>query len=89
MSQSPVLCLYIDEETQLRLHEERYAEEYFALIELNRAYLREWMPWAAYENSLEETKIYMRRTLLQFANNEALQTGIWYQNRLVGSIGYN
>jgi hypothetical protein len=56
MSQSPVLYLPIDEETQLRLHEEWYAEEYFALIERNRAYLREWMPWAAYEGSLEETK---------------------------------
>lgn len=88
MTQSPVLCLLIDQETQLRLHEERYAEEYFALTERNRAYLREWMPWAAYEGSLEDMKAYMKQTLLQFANNEGLQTGIWYQNRLVGSIGY-
>src|SRR5260221_9568105 len=29
-----------------------------------------------------------KQTLLQFANNEGLQTGTWYQNRLVGSIGY-
>ena len=88
MSHSPVLCIPIDQELQLRLHEERYAEEYFALIERNRAYLQQWMPWAAYEGSLEETKAYMKQTLLQFANNEGLQTGIWYQDRLVGSIGY-
>jgi len=88
MSQSPALHLPIDEETQLRLHEERYAQEYFALRERNRASLRKWMPWAAYEGSLEETKAYMKQSLLQFAHNEGLQTGIWYQNRLVGSIGY-
>src|SRR5258708_34438721 len=88
MSQSPVLHLPIDEETQLRLHEERYAEEYFALIERNRASLRKWMPWAAYEGSLEETKADMKQTLFQFAHNEGLQAAIWYQNRLVGSIGY-
>lgn len=88
MSQSPVLCIPIDEELHLRLHEEQYAEEYFALIERNRAYLREWMPWAASESSLEETKAYMKQTLLQFANKEELQLGIWYQNRLVGAIGY-
>ena len=41
MSQAPVLCLRIDEEIQLRLHEEQYAEEYFALIERNRSHLRE------------------------------------------------
>ena len=49
MSQSPVLCIPIDEEIHLRLYEEQYAEEYFALIERNRAYLQRWMPWAAYE----------------------------------------
>ncbi|HYX51077.1 MAG TPA: GNAT family protein [Ktedonobacteraceae bacterium] len=88
MSQPAVLCFSIDEEIQLRLHEEQYAEEYFALIESNRAYLREWMPWAASEGSLEETKAYMKQTLLQFANNEEVQLGIWYQNGLVGAFGY-
>lgn len=87
MGQSPVLCLAIDEEIQLRLFEERYAEEYFALIELNRVYLQEWMPWAAYESALEDLKAYMKQTLLQFANNEDMDMGIWYQNRLVGAIG--
>ncbi len=89
MNQSPVLHLSVDEETQLRLLEERHAGEYFALIERNRTYLQEWMPWAAYENSLEDIKAYMKHTLLQFANNEGLQTGIWHRNRLVGSIGYS
>ncbi len=88
MSPSPVLSLPIDDETQLRLLEEQCAEEYFALIERNRTYLQEWMSWAAYEGSLDETKAYMKQTLHQFANNEGLQTGIWYQNRLVGVIGY-
>ena len=88
MNQTPVLHLPVDEEAQLRLLEERYAGEYFALIDRNRAYLQQWMPWAAFENSLEDIRAYMKHTLLQFANNEGLQTGIWYQNRLAGSIGY-
>jgi ribosomal-protein-serine acetyltransferase len=88
MSQSPVLCIPIDEEIQLRLHEEQYAEEYFALIERNRSHLREWMPWAADEASLAETKAYMKQTLLRFATKEEVQLGIWYQNRLVGAFGY-
>jgi ribosomal-protein-serine acetyltransferase len=73
MSQSPVLCLPIDEELQLRLYEEQYAEEYFALLERNRTHLREWMPWAASAGSLEETKASMKQTLLQLANTEELQ----------------
>jgi ribosomal-protein-serine acetyltransferase len=88
MSPSPVLSLPIDDQTQLRLLEERYAEEFFALIERNRTYLQEWMSWAAYDGSLDETKAYMKQALHQFANSEGLETGIWYQNRLVGVIGY-
>jgi ribosomal-protein-serine acetyltransferase len=88
MNQSPVLCIPIDEELQLRLYEEQYAEEYFALIQRNRSYLQEWMSWAHSEDSLEETKAYMKQTLLKFVNNEELQLGIWYQNMLVGAFGY-
>lgn len=32
MSARPVLCIQVDEETQLRLLEERHVEVYFALI---------------------------------------------------------
>lgn len=88
MATIPFLCIPIDNETHLRLHEDCYAEEYFALIERNRAYLRQWQPWAAYNGSVDATRAYMKQTLLQFANAEGLQTGIWYQDRLVGSIGY-
>lgn len=87
MSESPVLGLPVDGETQLRLLEPRYAEDYFALIERNRTYLRQWMPWAADEDSLQETRAYMRLVLGRFADNGELPAGIWYQHVLVGSIG--
>jgi ribosomal-protein-serine acetyltransferase len=88
MSNVPVLCITIDEELQLRLLEERYAREFFALIVCNRTYLREWMSWAANEGSIDDTRTFMKQTLLQFANNEGFHAGIWYRNSLVGSIGY-
>ena len=39
MSNKPVLCIQVHEDTQLRLLEERHVEDYFALIERNKAYL--------------------------------------------------
>ena len=39
MSNKPVLCIEVNEDTQLRLLEERHVEDYFALIERNKAYL--------------------------------------------------
>ena len=35
----------IDEDTELRLHHERHADELFVLVDRNRAYLWEWLPW--------------------------------------------
>jgi ribosomal-protein-serine acetyltransferase len=79
----------IDADTELRLHEERYASAYFALIDQNRAYLREWMPWLDYEQSCETTAQYIRGTLKQFADNLGFQSGIWYQGQIAGSIGFH
>ena len=41
-STTPVLGIQVQAEIHLRLLEERHVEEYVALIERNRAYLREW-----------------------------------------------
>ena len=42
MNSMPVLCFQVNAKIQLRLLEERHVEEYFALIERNRAFLQEW-----------------------------------------------
>ncbi len=43
MNTTPVLCFQVNEEIQLRLLEERHAEDYFALIERNHDYLQGWI----------------------------------------------
>ena len=53
MSDKPVLCIQVNEETQLRLLEERHVEEYIALIERNQEHLHEWIAVEAYEGSVE------------------------------------
>ena len=85
----PVLCIQIDEETQLRLVEERHAEEYYALVERNKEHLHAWMGWVNEENSVESNRSYIKHMLQQFANNQGFQMGIWYQGRIVGSIAFN
>ena len=88
MNTTPVLCLQVNAELQLRLLEERHVEEYFALIERNRAYLREWDVSEAYEESVETLRVYVKQHLLQFANGEGYHLGIWYQGTLAGLLAY-
>lgn len=88
MNSTPVLCFQVNEEIQLRLLEERHAEEYFALIERNHDYLQEWIAVEAYEGSVELLRAYVKQRLLQFVEGSGYHLGIWYQEALVGLLDY-
>jgi ribosomal-protein-serine acetyltransferase len=88
MNTTPVLCLQVNEEIQLRLLEERHTEDYFALIERNHDYLQEWIAVEAYEGSVEILRAYVKQHLLQFVEGSGYHLGIWYQDALVGLLDY-
>jgi ribosomal-protein-serine acetyltransferase len=88
MSNKAVLCIQVNEETQLRLFEERHVEDYFALIERNQAYLHEWIAVPAYEGAVETLKAYVKQRLLHFVEGSGYHLGIWYQDALVGILDY-
>ncbi len=86
MAGTPVLAIQIDEELQLRLQEERDASELFAVIDRNREHLRKWLGWVDV-STLESVRKHIQQTLFNFVEGKGIQTTIWYQGRLVGSIG--
>lgn len=88
MSNKAVLCIQVNEEMQLRLFEERHVEDYFALIERNKAYLHEWIAVPAYEEAVETLKAYVKQRLLHFIEGSGYHVGIWYQDALVGILDY-
>jgi ribosomal-protein-serine acetyltransferase len=89
MTFRPRLCIRIDEETELRIYEERHAQEVAELVDQNRAYLRQWLPWLDDSRTVEDSKAFIRGSLQQFARNEGFQTGIWYRDTFAGGIGYH
>jgi ribosomal-protein-serine acetyltransferase len=88
MSNKALLCLQVNDETQLRLLEERHVEDYFALLERNQAYLHEWIAVEAYEGSVETLRAYVKQRLLHFVEGSGYHLGIWYQGALVGILDY-
>jgi ribosomal-protein-serine acetyltransferase len=78
----------VNEETQLRVLEERHVEDYFALIERNQEHLHAWVAVEAYEGSVDTLRAYVKQRLLQFINGEGYHLGIWYQDALVGILDY-
>ncbi len=87
MTNSSRFLLPVDAELELRLIVEWEAEELFHLIDTNRSYLRQWLPWVDAERSLEDSQAFIQRSLQEYLNNEGIQMGIYYQGRLVGVIG--
>jgi ribosomal-protein-serine acetyltransferase len=79
----------IDEEVELHILEEWDAEEMYPLIERNRDYLRQWLPWVDYETSVEDSQSFIRRCLQQYLDNESFTLGIRYRGQLAGTIGYH
>lgn len=83
------LCIRLDEDTELRIYEERHAREVAQLVDENRAYLRQWLPWVDNSRSVEDSKAFIQNSLQQFAHNEGFQMGVWYKGKLAGGIGYH
>jgi ribosomal-protein-serine acetyltransferase len=79
----------LSETTELRLLEERHAQELSDLTERNREYLRAWLPWVDSSRTVEDRKRFIKDTLKQFAENKGFVAGIWYEGHLAGVIGYD
>lgn len=77
----------VDEEVSLKLLEQYDAEEVYAVLDRNREYLREWLPWVDGMQKAEDYEPVIKIWLEQFANNDGFQTGIFYQGKFVGMVG--
>jgi len=62
----------------LRLLEERHAAPVFALVDRDREYLREWLPWVDSTLRQEDTLSFIRASLEQFASNSGFAAGVWW-----------
>ena len=79
----------LSENAEVRLLEERHAQELTDLIERNREHLRAWLPWVDTNRTVEDRKNFIRGALKQFAHNKGFVAGIWHEGRLAGVIGYD
>jgi ribosomal-protein-serine acetyltransferase len=82
-----VLARSLGEGVELRLLDERDAAALFALIDANRARLREWLPWVENEQSAEGTWRFLRAARRQLDDNRGGQYAIWEHGQLAGVVG--
>lgn len=71
----------------IRLFELKDAEAVFAVVERNRAYLRQWLPWVDFTSSAENIRNFIVRVREQFETGRGPQAGIWIEGEFAGSVG--
>jgi ribosomal-protein-serine acetyltransferase len=77
----------IDDKIELRLLEERHAEELFALLDQNRSHLQSELIWLNDQFfSADHAKEYIKAGLERFAANNGLRAGIWLRGNLAGIV---
>ena len=86
---SGMIKIAIEDGLYLKSLELREAEELLLLIDANRPYLREWLPWLDMTRSIDEMIVFVESTLRQLASNQGFQTAIWHHGQIVGIIGYH
>ncbi|NRD78329.1 GNAT family N-acetyltransferase [Bacillus sp. BRMEA1] len=82
-----MFTLKVDHEIELQLFQRHHALTLFQLVEENRDHLSQWLPWVSTMVTLYQFETVIPVWLNQFAENQALNVGILYRGKLVGSIG--
>ncbi len=65
------------------------AEIIFNLVNENREYLREWLPWLDNTMSIKDTIKFINSCIIGYKNKDNLTFSIKYKNNIIGIISYN
>ncbi|GBG94682.1 ribosomal-protein-serine acetyltransferase [Ligilactobacillus salitolerans] len=80
----------IDDEVSLAIpRPTQDSEILFNLIDKDRTELSTWLPWVKFVKSSEDEEGSLKEALQNYANGKALDTIIFYQNKIAGMISFN
>jgi len=79
--------IQISENITIELVENRHAQGIFSLVETDRDYLRTWLPWVDYANSVEFIENFVKGS--QQRNKDGVELGlvILEKEKVIGRIG--
>lgn len=82
-----MLHIPLTDEAELLQLAPDHAEELFALVAANRAYLRAWLPWVDDMRTADNSRDFIARMAREYAEGGNPTAVIRYRDRLAGVIG--
>jgi len=83
-----ILEIEIDEKLSLREIQVTDAPAIFGIIDSNREYLRQWLPFVDFTHKVSDTESYIKSILVHPHETRELTYVIIYENVIVGLIGF-
>lgn len=78
----------LDSEIGLLLLQESMDTRLCQLVNENREYLAKWLPWVPNSQTPQHYQAYIKQSLTQYANGQAVECAIEYQGIIVGVCGF-
>ena len=85
----PARLLHVQNGLDLQLVGEDDAAELFTVVDSNREYLREWLPWLDATRSVEDEKAFISNSLEEYQKREGVCYTIRVEGRIIGTISLN
>ena len=84
-----IVRIDIEQNLQLKSLELRESEDLLLLVDANREYLRQWLPWLDMTTNIDEMIAFVESAMRQHTSGLGFQAGIWLAHEMVGVIGYH
>ena len=81
------MTIYVDDSISLELLDDKHAEATFKLIDANRNYLKEWLPWVGNMQTINNFKTYISNSKKQSEAATDFGYAILFNNNISGRIG--
>lgn len=81
--------IQVSDKLQLRLFNVSDSNQLFSLVDRNRTYLREWLPWVDYQKSSQDTLDFIEGSIDRWNRKLALTLAVINKGQLCGVVSFN
>ena len=81
--------LKIKEAIELELLSFKHRDELHSLVDTNRTYLREWLPWLDSNKSPDDTESFIKSVIDQYQSGKGPQYAVFHEMAMCGVCGFH